>query len=72
MKLGKKGNLIHDDNPEFFRYKGRIFIVDKIGDEYLITESQFLAKERGNDFEKVRDRIEKVWDKLEVDYKHIL
>lgn len=72
MKIDEKGSLIHDDNPESFRYKGRTFIVDKIEDGYLITESQFLAKERGKYFEEVKNRIEKRWDKLEVDYKDFL
>ncbi len=72
MKIDEKGNLIHDDSPESFRYKGRTFIVDDIDGEYLITESQFLAKERGGDFEEVKNRIQKRWDKLEVDYKDFL
>tara|TARA_R110000765_G_scaffold96266_1_gene181087 strand:+ start:36733 stop:36951 length:219 start_codon:yes stop_codon:yes gene_type:complete len=72
MKTDEKGKLLHDDNPESFRYKGRTFIVDKLDDGYLITDSQFLAKERGDDFAEVKNRIEKRWDKLEVDYKDFL
>jgi len=72
MKIDEKGNLIHEDFTSSFRYKGRTFIVDKLDDGYLITESQFLAKERGEDFEEVKNRIQKRWDKLEVDYKDFL
>ena len=72
MKIDEQGNLVHDDNPESFRYKGRTFIVDKLNEGYLITESQFLTSERGENFSEVKNIIEKRWDKLEVDYKDFL
>ena len=72
MKIDEEGNLIHKDFTSSFRYKGRTFIVDNLDDGYLITESQFIAKERGKDFEEVKKRIKKSWDKLEVEYKDIL
>lgn len=72
MELDKKGKLIHKDFTSSFEYKGRTFIVDKIEDGYLITESQFLTKVVGHDFEEVKDRIQKKWDKLEAEYKDFL
>jgi len=69
MKL-ENGKLVHEKFTSSFNYRGRLFIVDKFDDFWLITESQFLIKERGETLEKVKDKIKKSWDEVHEEYKN--
>ncbi len=68
MKIDKNGRLIQEDYTSSFKYKGRLFIVDKFDDFCLITESQMLIKERGETLEDATVKIKNSWDKVSKKY----
>lgn len=69
MKIDKNGKLEHEDYTSSFTYKGRTFIVDKFDDFWLVTESQFIIKERGETLEEATLKIKKNWDKVGKKYQ---
>ena len=66
MKQDKNGNLIHEDYTSMFSYGGTNFIVDKFEDFWLITQCNFLVKERGETLEEAKTKIKKRWDNYDT------
>ena len=68
MKIGINGEIVHEDYTSAFKYKGRIFIVDKLDDGWLISESQMLIKRRGLLLDETITKIKSEWDSVEGEY----
>ena len=62
-------NLMQEDYTSSFNYKGRTFIVDKFEDFWLVTESQFIIKERGETLEEATSKIKTKWDEVGKKYQ---
>ena len=69
MKIDKNGRLKHEDYYSSFNYRGRLFVIDKFDDFWLITESQFLVKERGKTLNEATIKIKKTWDSIHHKFK---
>lgn len=62
MKIDKNGDLIHEDYESSFQYKNRLFIIDKLDNGYLITESQFILNASAPTLKEAKIRVKNSWD----------
>jgi len=53
---------VHGDITDYFSYRGKTFIVDKFDDFWLVTESGFLVKERGDIRDEVIKKVKDSYD----------
>ncbi|MFL1896769.1 hypothetical protein ACJRPK_13770 [Aquimarina sp. 2-A2] len=61
----------HGNYTSSFNYKDRTFIVDKFAGYWLITESQFIIRERGETLEEATLKIKTKWDEVSEKYSKI-